>query len=176
MATPYVQEEIDKLFSGNPFIGQKPQAIPKQAYGLGAGAGAGEPAKPAGVEGMTAKDFERQMQMGSGMMGNIGALEAQAEMQPDYAKALRAVPGQHWTNQATRAMSGIGQGMAALNKEALIKTAGDQAKYTRDLMTKPEMMTDQAKQLRNQFSDAPEATTKMDIFKGKLPDWMNWGS
>ena len=174
MATPYVQEEIDKLFSGNPFIGQKPQAIPKQAYGLGAGAG--EPAKPAGVEGMTAQEYARMLESGSGEMGNIGAIQKQAEMQPEYAKALRAVPGQHWTNQATRAMSGIGQGMAALEKQALLKTAGDQTKYTRDLMTKPEMMTDQAKQLRAQWSDAPEATTKMDIFKGKLPDWMNWGN
>ena len=161
MATPFVQEEIDKLFPGNPFIGPKPQAIPPQAYGLGAGA----PAQPSGIEGMTAADFKRQMELGSAGMSNVSALQKQAEMQPEYAKALRAVPGQHWTQQATRAMSGIGQGMAALGKEAMIKTAGDKQQHTLEKMLRPDTA-----------GPAPEAATRMDMWKSKMPDFLrNWG-
>ena len=152
---PETEEQRRGLTGG---LGLKQPAIPKQAYGLGAGA-------PEGVGGMTAKDFERQMMIGSSGMGNIGSLEAQADMQPEYAKALRAMPGQHWTQQATRAMSGIGQGMAALEKQALLKTAGDQTKYTRDKMFSPDTA-----------GPEPVASTKLDIFKSKMPDWLrNWG-
>ena len=178
MDSPYAQEEIDKMFRGNPFIGPQQNVIPPQAYGLGAPMGGQQPTQQAaaGVEGMTPQEFARMMQAGSGEMGPIGALQKRAAMQPDYAAGMRDPEGQHWTRQAQRAMAGVGRGLGQLQKEAMTKTAGDQQKYAMDLMTKPEMQTEQAKMLREQWSDRPEATGKMDILKSKLPDWFkNFG-
>lgn len=164
-----VDDELTRMF-GPRGLQAPPQAPVEFSQVSGIAPPAGGPKR---VEDMTPQEYARMQDYGSAQMGNVGTMQKQADMQKQYADAMRGAPkGQHWTQQATRAVSGIGEGLAGLEQEAKIKSAGDMQKYAVDLMTKPEMQTEQAKMLREQFSDAPAPTTKMDIFQGKLPDWL----